>query len=250
MRKMTGLLYKDWKLLRTTIIVLLTASAVMGCMPLLVFLGGDTNGVTDDEFQMLGTLMMGLFFLITPMFTFTIMPEIFKIDEKKEWGQFILSSPDAAKAEIRTKYEFALVLMILNLIVNMLVLSFDMMVMDVASSISIILVLEFYLIMLLNAFEFPYFTRFGTKKANAIRVIPLLIIFIVFFVYLLFGDLSVLGDFDKVLEYIFDVMTGKREMKVIPYITAAMPIVAVVAYILSYKLSCKLYRKGVEKLEN
>ena len=54
------------------------------------------------------------------------------------------------------------------------------------------------------------------------------------------------GEMDSLIDRFFDILSGKRESKVLTLISAVTPFVTIILYAASYKISCKLYRKGVE----
>ena len=77
----------------------------------------------------------------------------------------------------------------------------------------------------------------------------MLLVMVIAFEYIFFGDLSIFGSPEKILE-LFEKLSDTSLMTDISLVLLAVfPYFAVGLYYLSYKLSCKLYLKGAEEYE-
>ena len=68
-------------------------------------------------------------------------------------------------------------------------------------------------------------------------------------VYLLFGDLSIFGEPKKIAESLIKIINGEGVPDALLIIMGIFPYFSIVMFYLSYKLSCRLYIKGVESFE-
>lgn len=103
-----------------------------------------------------------------------------------------------------------------------------------------------------RAVEFPCYIRFGKKNGNKYRSVALFAIFLLITVYVLFGDLSIFMSKEAFSELVMYIAAPDPSMDVPPIIKGIttfvylFPAISFVAYYFSYKISVKLYKKGVE----
>lgn len=238
---MAGLLYKEWLLQRKNLIILFISILFLSSMHFFV-LAGDEIPLDLDMFSTLyGVFVCVMLFLITGMFQ----PGIFAVDESKIWANYITSSPLRVKGQVRSKYYFVLLMSIALLFWIMLwgyiftaVSGVDMNLMGVSAAL-------FYIQLTLRAFELPFIVRFGSKIGGTYKsMIGIAALFIVI-VYLLFGNLSYFGSLEDFFAWLDNLLqNGFPDSMML--ITSLFPYLAVLLYYLSYKISCKMYLKGVE----
>lgn len=247
MRKMTAFLYKDLRIFKNSLLVLLGAELflLLGA-PLSIYFSDDNALAQPDEYSQFYTLItMGLFVTVWFITLAITGAAIFQADERKSWANFMLALPDGNNAQIRTKYEFALILEIITFILTYLFTEIYQVLFHIYSTPASISVVLFYVTMLLNAFAYPAIIRFGSQNYSNIMMIPFFGVILILFVYFLFADLSWMPSTDDMFDYIFSLLNGERNSTFLSLLTALLPYVSVAAYIISYKISCKLYRKGV-----
>ncbi len=119
--------------------------------------------------------------------------------------------------------------------------------------------------MFLNAIEMPLAYRFGVDKASAIRILIISVVFILITIYLLFGNIDWLMAEDGLIKMLIRVFNKNAEqgamsrelqrfvdrLTYINYIEIAVfTHVMVLAYYISYRISCRVYRKGVLRDDN
>ena len=244
MRKMTGLLYKNLMLMRGTIIAVfggITAAYALSVFPLLFRDDESVESIASICFVLTDMMIVTCFFVFALLTT-----GIAKYDERKIWAHFILSTPDAEKAQVRCIYESNLILCIAGYLWQYLLLSISQCFYHTENSLGFLLLETlFFFNIFCCAVETVFMIRFGSTHANNVRAIPLLILFLIAMLYLLFGDLGALNQ-DTLGEETMKLVTGERKLVILPLIRAIFPFVSIILYILSYKLSCKLYRKGAE----
>lgn len=174
---------------------------------------------------------------------------IMKYDETKAWAGFIISSPQAARGQVASKYYFCLISMlaaffisyIYNIVVNAVtLLTFSGLLFESTL---------FFITLLVLAVEIPFSIRFGSDNGNKYRAMILLLPIFAGMVYFLFGDLSIFGDPDKLINDIIRIAEGKELPDGVLIAMAIFPYFSVTMFYLSYRLSCRLYTKGIESFE-
>ena len=110
-----------------------------------------------------------------------------------------------------------------------------------------ITVTGFYFIILYCALEFPFQFRYGSKNGVKYKVGLFLLLFYLGMIYLLFGPPI---DSNEIIDYLFKLARGEAQLpKWMQYAGVFLPYVAMGAYYISYKISCRVYLKGVEQYE-
>ncbi len=259
---MYGFLYRDLRIARPMII----ASAIMLFYTILAPIIGAqnvTSGVEDiTNYNIICLVCYGM----NLFFAFMVQNEMHKGDEKRLPVCFAIASPAGVKGYVKSKYLSNLLLpfgimcislftdMIAGAIVDLQIEKIEqtsfinMEEAEPTSFISMIMLL-FQVIILLNAIELPFMIRFGVKKGANLKAAFFISILAAAGIYFLFGDISMFGSMDDFMQFLLDVSNGKRGGTTMLAISALMPLVTLALYYLSYLLSCKLYLKGVEQLE-
>ena len=240
---MAGLLYRDLVLNKKNLLTM--ALGEIG-LSLLIFAPIIFDGVTSDTEII--TSLLSVFVFIMLFLTLGLMTaSIFEADESKKWAYFITSTPLTDVSQIREKYLFTLLLYV-ALFVWCYFLSVLSAVLGGAAN-SMVACLMMFIMLAANAIEFPFLVRFGSKAGSHIKTAVMLIAMIIAFEYIFFGDLSIFGSPEKILE-LFEKLSDTSLMSDISLtVLAVFPYFSAGLYFLSYKLSCKLYLKGAEEYE-
>ena len=106
------------------------------------------------------------------------------------------------------------------------------------------LLLFFSLMLVMDAIEMPFVFRFGSTYGAKYKGYVLLGIFGVVAIYLLYGDISFLRTGDPLSAFL-----GKLQGGTLHRFLDLLPYIAVVLYFLSYCLSLKIMKKGIEAYE-
>ena len=110
-----------------------------------------------------------------------------------------------------------------------------------------LLILMLFVQMFLRSFDLPFFVRFGTKYGKYVLILFAILAAIACMVTILH-----VPDFDKVIRAIWDwcsrLMNGELEEEAL-FIISAFPPVSIAAYVISYRISCRLWLKGVANYE-
>lgn len=172
-----------------------------------------------------------------------------KYDERRAWASFIISTPQAARGQAASKYYFSLIVLIGSAFISYV---YDVIACAAGkldfSGLSMISSLFFVMLLMLSV-EIPFSIRFGSDNGNKYRAMIFILLIFAGMVYLLFGDLSILGEPEKIADSLIKILNGEGLpngllilMGIFPYFSTAM-------FYLSYKLSCRLYTKGIESFE-
>ena len=104
----------------------------------------------------------------------------------------------------------------------------------------------FFLLLLLSALDIPFIVRYGAKKGSIIKLIYMLsqaILFTVIFAMVLPETIR-----DRLIQKAIDLYHGQVSTGLLLAV-GLYPWGALTAYCLSYKLSCKLFLKGVNRYD-
>ena len=112
-------------------------------------------------------------------------------------------------------------------------------------SFTIISIIVFFMLILMNSFSIPMMLRFGEKKGSIINVIIILCLAIVAVLILSFVPMEIQ---DKIFAWLASFLTNDfTDLTVL--MMGLFPGISVGAYILSYKASCKIFMKGVNEYD-
>ncbi|MCH5275836.1 MAG: ABC-2 transporter permease [Lachnospiraceae bacterium] len=239
---MTGLIYKECKQNRFFLI----ATAVL---PLLVFflpaviLGKNNGPVITAEGRQSAKI---LFIIVGYLIAGAMQTSTYMGDDSKKWGYFIASGPAGVKGYIYTKY--MLILGMCMLFVFSMEMS-DILYGTFCSSVteqpyislSTFFIVLFYIQLFLRAIDMPFIVRFGIKQGSIIKII-LFVATLLIMVIIFAASPSAMFAFSEAVEN----LTGNEPGNLMLVITGMFPYVSIGLFILSYKISCKLYMRGVE----
>lgn len=179
-----------------------------------------------------------------------LLMSVFHGDDKKLWAYFTASVPMGVKKFLYTKYVlfFAMcgLYFVSSYVAETLVATVSWFALgeEIVSFMSIAVIIFFALI-LQNSFSIPMLLRFGEKKGGIINIIVILCIAIAAILVLSFLPKEIQ---DKVFAWLAGFITGEYGDLTI-LLLGIFPGFSVGAYILSYKVSCKLFMKGVNEYD-
>ncbi len=249
---MYGFLYRNFRVMRQMLIVfgfVILFAVFMPIFQALVWEAEELNNTMAYHMPCMLTYFMLM------MLSYFLNDELHKADEKRLPVYFAVASPAGVKGYVKSKYITTLLLPFIAMNVCLMtdltaaaILDFRPDVTKVPSFMGIYTGL-FMMSILLSAIELPFMVRFGVKKGANLKAGIFLSIVAAAGIYFLFGDISMFGSMEDIIQFLLDVMNGKRGGTTLLAIYALMPLITIGAYYLSYLLSCKLYLKGVERLE-
>lgn len=252
---MNGLAYKELIQKKIQLLFVLIAPAVISFVIPVWFLKsiGDINSHDNEKVKSImaflkergDTDMWLLCILIAFLIAGMLQGLVFEGDDKKSFGYFITSSPDGIKSYIRAKYELGFVMILLTLFSMQLgdwVMTLVCAGHDVEwQGFAEVMIYLSFLQIALRAFEYPFTVRFGVKAGSYIKTaLGTLLALIAAVVFIVFED--------KLVPF-FSGFSLKKLSRGANLLVSVLPVLSVLLYILSYKISCKLYKKGVERYD-
>lgn len=239
---MKGLLYKNFISCRIWFLLFGFMLIMLGIYG---FMFGDiavTNArLTGSGSETFIGLMTLLYFFLFAL-VISLCPEIFKADEKVITYSFYFSVPQSAKGLIQSKYYFLLLVDLGTLFASFLMDTVLMLKMgEYAVSNLTTCITLFSSILIFMSINIPFLVRYGSKANKEKASLYILIFFSIIAIYGMFGDISFLFT-ENILLAIIEYLHSPKMI----FLTSLTPYVAVIMYYLSYRISLKLYRKGVE----
>ena len=236
---MAGLLYKDFVAIRGKIYAI--------CMVAVLVLGFAWRLIVQDEateyilVMYVPLMVFSLYLLVNNKMETDLM----QVDEAKKQKQYCLSLPVNKKLYVAEKYVF--MLLIFYIAQSFVALFCSIMAVDcvtdicmqILSSIMAIIPIITTGMMTLAAIELPFFIGAGYKKGKILKQGILEGFFVVFIVYLLFGDLNV---FEKFSLEIF-VTWLEEHQDVVNALHVFTPVIGLAVFYISYRISCFLYER-------
>ena len=236
---MAGLLYKDFVAIRGKIYAI--------CMVAVLVLGFVLRLIIKDEtteyilVMYVPLMVFSLYLLVNNKMETDLM----QVDEAKKQKQYCLSLPVNKKLYVAEKYVF--MLLIFYIAQSFVALFCSIMAVDcvtticmqILSSIMAIIPIITTGMMTLAAIELPFFIGAGYKKGKILKQGILEGFFVVFIVYLLFGDLNV---FEKFSLEIF-VTWLEEHQDVVNALHVFTPVIGLAVFYISYRISCFLYER-------
>ena len=244
---MSGLIYKECKQNRFFLIATIVLPLFVFFLPLVILRNNDSLFMTASMLiTESGQTAKILFIIVGYLIAGAMQISTYMGDDSKRWGYFIASSPEGAKGYIYTKY--MLILGMCMLFVFSLEMSdilygtfFSRVTKQPYISMSTLFIALFYLQLLLRAIDMPFIVRFGMKQGYIIKLI-LLLAELLIIIAVFAASPSVMLAFGELLENLINNENGDGMLVV----SAVFPYVSIGIFVLSYKISCKLYMRGVE----
>jgi len=244
---MKGLIYKDFLYLRRFCItfgIILSMTAIT--LILSTYFACAIDELSEDYGYSTACIVAIISMLIF-LTAIALSTNLFVFDEKSTSINFLFSTPQAARGQIQSKY-YTLLLINLGILFICFILDIILMLMigEHAVSASLLCMLLFCFSLILLAIRIPFIIRYGSSISSTVITAYITVIIACFIIYGLFGDISFLFDEHKIsLEEIFVYLQSGKMIFVLSFI----PYISVLMYYLSYRISLKLYRKGVESYE-
>ncbi len=253
---MFGLFYKDLCVIKESakfvIIGILFCSIFLLIPWEAVFRAGDLdvdNQMINPEiltYTIMPLLAYGAIFLF---FLSSLQSNIFAHDERRVWAYYVTSTSLNHKGQVLSKYFLSIAISGVGVLWGMVMDFINGAIYGVQGSTSAICLLFFFGQTLMRALDIPFKIRYGEKNGTTYRLFSLALIIFVVAGYLLFGPLPA-GGSDSVFEFIINLFTNPKMLTtaLLGFLGIA-PYVIMLAYYVSYKISCKLYLKGVDEYE-
>ena len=174
--------------------------------------------------------------------------EIKSIDENKICSAWFVSTPAGARNMVLSKYAGGLLISVAVINLSSLYVQIPQMVIykltgnhtgEAAASIMILL---FSFLIIAWALEMPFCFRFSTKYGSYIRTALVIVLFTALAIYGLFFAP------DNMLDPIFEFFLSEEKSTGYYFFMNGIPLISLLLYYISYRISCRAYLKGAEEL--
>ena len=255
---MRGLIYKDLYLQKWKILVMGGMLAFWILIAFcLTFIVPGLNEVGEQGTAVYITYALFAVFVAIECFVFaaTIQNSLLFQDEDQKWKRYAIALPESVRGVVAAKYTTMFIVSFCSFVVCV---AFDALfsfrIGASAERWMIYLCIVFYQLFM-RGIELPLAFRFGAKHAAAARTLMVVIFVLVIAVYAFFGDISWIMEEGGVAEKLGKVLSALNNESASEYIKtlslkilivyAMIPHLIVAWYYVSFRISCKVYLKGV-----
>ncbi len=208
------------------------------------------GGLINPEilrYTLMPLLTYGAIFMF---FLSSLQSNIFAYDERRVWAFYITSTPLSYKGQVLSKYFLSIAISGVGVLWGMLMDFVNAGLYGASGSTSAICLIFFFGQTFMRAMDIPFKIGFGEKNGTAYRLFSVAVMIFLVAGYLLFGPLPA-GGSDSVFEFIINLFTNPEVLTttMLGFLGIA-PYVIMLIYYISYKVSCKLYLKGVDGYES
>ncbi|MCQ2417770.1 MAG: ABC-2 transporter permease [Oscillospiraceae bacterium] len=169
----------------------------------------------------------------------------FQSDSNKAWQHFSCSAPTGPAGQVGGKYIFVLFVFLMIFVLNILAAVTVCIKMNMSLlTFFFIDFLMFCFFLILASIELPFYFRLGAVSGKTIKTILFILAMLLGIAYLLFGDIAIFN-----VENPIEVIISKLSATVPMLVVMAVILFALPVFCLSMMLSVKLYRKGLENIE-
>jgi hypothetical protein len=163
------------------------------------------------------------------------------VDERTVWVNFVSSSV-TPKVQIQSKYCEGIIAAIFICSWCFIADSISVAIVPENSSLCSMIMISMSILIVIWAFEIPFTVFFGSKYGGYVKMAIFLAFFAAVIIYTLYGSTDTF--FSK-----FEKLINSQNSTFMLSFNALFPYTACILYLLSYKISCKLYLKGAENHE-
>jgi hypothetical protein len=244
---MIGLIYKDLCIMKKSLIFnagILLALSVLFFLPWKWILP-KLDIALENEIYVAVFLVLPLFvWFFAALLIGSVQEILFLHDENKCYSAFISSTPMMGDGQVLSKYyEMALlssVLLVWGAVCDQLIC----LVNGLSGSTLGLRMCFFFIQLFLRAVETPFLVRYGSKAGKQVKLLVLMGVAFLVVVYLLFGPLPDSGTlFETIGRWFF---SEEKMSGLMLGAAAILPYAVLALYYVSYRISCRLYQKGVE----
>ncbi|MCQ2407187.1 MAG: ABC-2 transporter permease [Oscillospiraceae bacterium] len=241
---MKGLIYKEFALnFRNLLCPLIMTLMYDFTMCYNVFTDASLQNESGAAYEVLVTYIVVTIFTFIIVYLFSYF--YFQSDYNKSWQYFSCSAPTGPAGQVGAKYVFVLLTFLGQFVLNIIVALLVVARFDVSFLLLMGLnLLLFSVFLILASIELPFYIRFGASLGKNIKSIVFVLQLFLVFAYFLFGDLSIFEAEEPVRIIMEKISTLFPLLTIFFIILFALPL-----FCLSMMLSVKLYRKGLEAIE-
>lgn len=250
----TGLLYKELKQNKVLLILAAAAPILLTafpfCFSIIDFIANSSG--TEKLFEVATNLIIRMLMWVCGIFAVSgLMSELFKGDDKKLWAYFVVSTPQGVKGFLYCKYVITvlmnLIYMISGIFADNLLATLNYFVTgeELTSSMQTFYISGIFILMAISAFDIPFTVRYGSKKGSMVKMTVMLLLCTAGV-----AVFSLLSDEIRksIVEFALSVFNGNSG-DALAVILSFLPYIALAIFLFSYKISCKVFMKGVNEYD-
>ena len=253
--EINGLLYKELKQNRPILIFAIIIPILLTAFPFCFSAIGAISGSVgvDKVFETATNFYIrALMFIIEFFIVSGLISEVFKGDDKKLWAYFIVSSPGGVKGFLYRKYVITLMIGFIYMASgffadNLLATVYYFVTGNaLTASMQPLYISGIFMIMGVSALDIPFTLRYGSKKGSIIKMtVMLLLCAAVTAVFALLPDNSR----SALIEAFIAIMNGENTNEILMLILSIIPYILSAAFLFSYKVSSRVFMKGVNEYD-
>ncbi len=251
----TGLLYKELKQNKIILIFTALTPILLTVFPF-CFSAIDVmtnNAGVNELFETAANTIIRVLMCVCGIFVVSgLMSEVFRGDDKKLWAYFVVSTPQGVKGFLYRKYVITLMM---NLIYMASGIFADNLLAtanyfatgnELTVSMSSLYLSGVFMLMSVNILDIPFTVRYGSKKGSIVKMIMMLLLCTAAVaIYALLPD----DICEKITQTIVSIFTGESANDILMLIISISPYIIFAAFLLSYKIACKVFMKGVNEYD-
>ena len=246
---MFGLFYKDISVMKKEFMLMGVAILFFSIPRFLPFLDmmEDANTGTDIHTEILIQIIIPF---IVSLCVFgvisSVQSSIFAHDEKKLWNYYMISTPLGGNAQVLSKYYLTFALSFTGYLWGIVCDTVSTLLTGIYVDTSVFYMSFFFIQIVLRALELPFIIGFGEKHGRTYKTVLLTAIIFILIIYGLFGKLPESFSLETCFHGIYTFLQNKSNLSATMLGTISLfPYISILLYYVSYKISCKLYLRGV-----
>ena len=250
----TGLLYKELKQNRIVFIFATLTPILLTAFPFCfsaIEVMTNNAGVNELFETATNTIIRGLMCVCGIFVVSGLMSEVFRGDDKKLWAYFVVSTPQGVKGFLYRKYVVTvminLVYMASGIFADNLLATMNYFATgnELMTSMSSLYILGVFFLMSVSSLDIPFTVRYGSKRGSIIKMIIMMSLCTVAVAAysLMPEDIQ-----EKVTQVLISLYNGEAN-DALMLITSLLPYIIFAAFLYSYKISCKIFMKGVNEYD-
>jgi len=240
---MLGLLYKEFIACKRAIIFPFLMYLLLFWSTVILYLCLSVEASETFLHDMLPVSTIAILFMILN----SMQGEMFKKDERRIWANYAVSLPTSVVGQVKVKYYYFFIINSIALFVTQCNEWIIKAVYKESSGLGGSIAFMFFMLYLvIFAIDMPFIFRFGRAFGGYVKTILMLALIFIVMLYALFGDISMFLGEDEIEVAIFKFleMVFSNESVAISMGLGCWAVLGL--YFLYYKISCKLYLKGVD----
>lgn len=246
-----GFLYKEIKQNRFQILAV--AVLPLALMVFAALIVAAAFGFSPENFEVsypeviTGSLMTGLVLALGYFIASGLLTSVFSGDDKKLWAYFTAATPTGVRGFLYHKYVLCFAMnglyMVAWIFTNSITatLRYALTGKETESVNGVVLAI-FFALLFTGAIDIPFIVRFGAKKGNTVKLWGMMVLVTVSVVGFALLPVSIT---DQIMEVCVKLFNGEANDALMLFVSFCPPI-ALVTYLLSYQVSCRLFMKGVD----